>query len=303
MLVAIAVAIFAAVALVVWVAFRPKENVIGQRIRSASYQEVAGERALEGSLLRRVIGPLVGRAGSLVARLVPHNAVRRIDHLLVMAGQPVSCPVFLAFWAGVLLFGGLFLFEAVLSRPDLPHLQLLGISLFVLFFAGYTPYLILMRRVRSRQKRIVRALPDALDLLVTCMEAGLGIDAAFAKVTEKTTGPLAEAFTLYLRQVALGRARRDALAYVADRTGVPDLVRLAAAVVQADAMGTSMGDVMRTQAEDLRLGRRDKAREAAHKAPVLMTIPLALCFLPAMVVVVVVPSVLNMVRLLGGGVG
>ena len=183
MLIAIAVVIFAAVALVVWTFFRPKENVIGQRIQSASYQEVAGERALEGSLLRRVIGPLIGRAGNLVARLVPHNAVRRIDHLLVMAGQPVSLLVFLAFWAGAVLFGGLFLFEVVLSRPDLPHFQLFGISLFVLFFAGYTPYLFLMSRVRRRQKSIVRGLPDALDLLVTCMEAGLGVDAAFAKVT------------------------------------------------------------------------------------------------------------------------
>ena len=300
MLFAIAVAIFGTVALVVWVAFRPKENVIRQRIRSASYQERAEESPLEGSVLRRVIGPLVGRAGSLVARLVPHNAVRRIDHLLVMAGQPVSLPVYLAFWAGTVLFGGLFLFEVVLSRPDLPHLQLFGISLFVLFFAGYTPYMILMSRVRRRQKSIVRALPDALDLLVTCMEAGLGMDAAFAKVTEKTSGPLAEAFTLYLRQVGLGRARRDALAYVAERTGVPDLVRLAAAVVQAEAMGTTMGDVMRAQAEDLRLARRDRAREAAHKAPVLMTIPMVLCFLPAMGVVVIVPSMLNLVRFLGG---
>ncbi len=300
MLVAIAVAIFAAVALVVWACFRPKENVIAQRIRSASYQETAGEDPLEGSLLRRVIGPLVGRAGGLVARLVPHNAVRRIDHLLVMAGQPVSLPVFLALWAGTLLFGGLFLFYVVLVRPDLPHLQLAGLSLFVLAFAGYTPYLILMRRVRSRQKSIVRALPDALDLLVTCMEAGLGMDAAFAKVTEKTSGPLAEAFNLYLRQVGLGRARRDALAYVADRTGVPDLVRLAAAVIQAEAMGTTMGDVMRAQAEDLRLVRRDRAREAAHRAPVLMTIPMVLCFLPAMGIVVIVPSILNLFRFLGG---
>ena len=300
MLVAIALAIFAAVALVVWACFRPKENVIAQRIRSASYQETAGEDPLEGSLLRRVIGPLVGRAGGLVARLVPHNAVRRIDHLLVMAGQPVSLPVFLALWAGTLLFGGLFLFYVVLVRPDLPHLQLAGLSLFVLAFAGYTPYLILMRRVRSRQKSIVRALPDALDLLVTCMEAGLGMDAAFAKVTEKTSGPLAEAFNLYLRQVGLGRARRDALAYVADRTGVPDLVRLAAAVIQAEAMGTTMGDVMRAQAEDLRLVRRDRAREAAHRAPVLMTIPMVLCFLPAMGIVVIVPSILNLFRFLGG---
>jgi tight adherence protein C len=87
---------------------------------------------------------------------------------------------------------------------------------------------------------------------------------------------------------------------VAERTGVPDLVRLAAAVVQAEAVGTTLGDVMRSQAEDLRQSRRDRAREAAHKAPVKMTIPLVICFLPAMGIVVLVPPLLNLFRFFGG---
>jgi tight adherence protein C len=299
----IAVVIFAAAGLAAWGILRPKENVIAQRLRPASYQEVreeVRERVLEGSLAHRVIAPLAGRTGILLSRLVPQDSIRRLDHLLVMAGEPMPLPLYLAFWATVLLSGGLFILFVALARPELPRLQLFGLILFVLLFFGYSPYAILKGRVRNRQTRIIRALPDALDLLVTCMEAGLGVDAAIAKVTQKSSGPLAETFTLYLKQVGLGRARRDALAYVAERSGVPDLVRLAAAVVQAEALGTTLGDVMRMQAEDLRQARSDRAREAAHKAPVKMTIPLVIFFLPAMGIVVVVPPAINLVRFLGG---
>jgi tight adherence protein C len=173
---------------------------------------------------------------------------------------------------------------------------LIGISLAILPFAFLVPYLILRRRARRRQKSVARALPDALDLLVTSVEAGLGVDAAFAMVTERTSGPLSQTFALYLKEVGLGRPRRDALAHVAERTGVPDLIRIAASVAQAEEIGTTLGDVLRTQAEDLRLLRRQRAQEAAQRAPVLMTIPLALCFLPAMVAVVIVPSILNLMQ-------
>jgi tight adherence protein C len=154
--------------------------------------------------------------------------------------------------------------------------------------------------VKNRQKAITRSLPDSLDLLVTGVEAGLGVDAAFAMVTEKTGGPLAEAFTSYLRQVGLGRPRRDAFADIAERTGVMDLIRVAAAIAQAEQMGATLGDVLRVQAEDLRTLRRQRAEEAAQRAPVLMTIPMSLCFLPAMGAVVIVPSILNVMDFLHG---
>ena len=300
MLIVIFVATFIAVTLAVWGISRPRQNVLRQRIRPTSYIEKSREGALEGSLVRRVIGPMVGRIGKLLAKLVPQNVVRSIGHMLVMAGEPMTLPAYLTFWAGLLLLAGLVISYVVLSMPDIPLLQLSGIGLFLLGFAAVTPYVILHGRVQRRQKSIRLALPDALDLLVSCMEAGVGVDAAFTMVGEKTSGTLSEAFALYLRLVSLGRTRRDALAYVAERTGVPELIRIAAAVSQAEEVGTTLGDVMRAQAEDLRLARRSRAQEAAHRAPVLMTIPLVFCFLPAMGVVVTVPALLNLIDFIGG---
>jgi tight adherence protein C len=244
--------------------------------------------------------PIATKMGSQMARLLPQNAVRRLDHKLTMAGEPVSTPVYLAFWGGMVLFGGFMVAYIAILRPEISSLQMLAIGIPILGLTAGAPYLMLNRRVRNRQQSIVKALPDALDLLVTCMEAGLGVDAAFAEVTQKTSGLLSEAFALYLRQVGLGRSRRVALNYVAERTGVDELIRLATAVTQAESMGTSLGDVIRTQAEDLRIARRQKAEKAAQRAPVLMTIPLVVCFLPAMGVVIITPSILNLMRFMGG---
>lgn len=189
------------------------------------------------------------------------------------------------------------------------HSGLSGIQLFVfggalIFFGVWMPYWLLRRRANARKTAIRKTLPDALDLLVTGVEAGLGVDAAFALVASRVGGPVAETFVEYLRQVGLGRTRREALDNVAQRSGAEDLIRLANTVAQATDVGTSMGDVLRLQAHDLRIERRARAQDAARKAPILMTIPLALCFMPAMVAVVIVPAILNtlkFVRDIGGG--
>jgi tight adherence protein C len=299
MLVAIAAVSFAAVTLAVCGVLRPRESIVARRINPSSYREMQRERRLEGGLLKRVLAPASRRIGRLLARLLPQNVVRGIDHMLVMANEPMSLPAYLTLWAATILAGVLALVYIALARSGTSPLQLFGMGMAILPLTILVPFAILRRRVRMRQRSISRALPDALDLLVTSVEAGLGVDAAFAMVVEKTRGPLSETFALYLKEVGLGRPRRDALAHVANRTGVPDLVRIALAVVQAEEMGTTLGDILRTQAEELRLTRRQRAQEAAQKAPVLMTIPLALCFLPAMVAVVIVPSILNLIRFVG----
>lgn len=304
MLFIITIVVFAAVALAVWAVLRPpKEYILGRRVQPATYRESAKEIALEGSLSHRVFAPFARKVGNLLSRFVPQDALRRLEHKLVMAGEPVPMPIFLAIWAGLAGFGLLFLFYVKLVKPDISTMQLIGLILGVLPLTMGGPYLILARKVRERQKKIVQALPDALDLMVTCMEAGLGADAAFSKLAEKTSGPISETFTMYLRQVGMGRPRREALAYVAERTGVQVLIRLASAVAQAEAVGTSLGDVLRMQSDDLRVARREKARQAAMRAPVMMVIPLVVCFLPAMGVVILVPSILNLLGFLGNLAG
>jgi tight adherence protein C len=224
--------------------------------------------------------------------------------MLIHANEPWSLTGFLTVWAAVVALGIAALAYIAASNESISALQMTSIAALVVPMTVLAPYGLLRRRARARQKAIVRALPDAMDLLVTSVEAGLGVDAAFAMVTEKTEGPLSDSFSLYLRQIGLGRSRQEALAYVAERTGVPDLISLATSVSQGEELGTTLGDVLRTQSHELRLARRQRAQEAAQRAPVLMTIPLALCFLPAMGAVIVVPSVMNLFNFvgdLGGG--
>jgi tight adherence protein C len=152
------------------------------------------------------------------------------------------------------------------------------------------PYFWLVSRIGRRQAIITKSLPDSFDLVTTCVEAGLGLDAALARVAEKVEGPFAEELARTLREVGMGRMRRDALQELGQRTGVPDLVTFVNAVVQAEQMGTGIGQVLRVQAEQLRVRRRQRAEEMANQAPVKMTFPLVLCIFPTLFLVILGPA-------------
>ncbi len=300
MLFVIALLVFASVALATFELARPKPDVMRRRLNlDGTPGRPERESRVQGSLFSRTLMPAVRGIGRALAWLLPTTWVRGVERMLIMANEPWSLWGFLAVWAFAAALGVLLLYYILSSIENLSATQVIGISLVILPMAFIIPYAVLRNRVKKRQKAIVRALPDAMDLLVTSIEAGMAVDAAFALVTDKTDGPLAETFALYLRQVGLGRGREEALLYVANRTGVQDLITIAHAVNQGEELGTPLGDVLRRQAEDLRVARRQRAQIAAQRAPVLMTIPLALCFLPAMFAVVVVPSILNLLRFLG----
>ena len=294
----ITIIIFASVVLAVWGLLQRKDSSVALRAQFQSRRESPRDMTPEGSLSQRVFAPLARKVGNLLGRLVPQDAIRRLDRMLLMAGEPATLPVYLGIWAGAVISGGLILLYIKVILPDLSTTKFLIIGLLTLMLTAGSPFLILRAKVRDRQNKVIRALPDGLDLIITCMEAGLGVDAAFAKVAEKTSGPLAETISLYLRQVGMGRPRRDALTYVAERTGARDLIRLAAAVTQAELVGASLGDALRMQAVDLRMARRRRAEQSARRAPVLMTIPLVTCFVPAMGIIVVTPSLINLMNLI-----
>jgi tight adherence protein C len=156
------------------------------------------------------------------------------------------------------------------------------------------PYLWLINRIRRRQSVITKSLPDSFDLVTTCVEAGLGLDAALARVAEKVEGPFAEELSRTLREVGMGRMRRDALQELGERTGVPDLITFVNAVVQAEQMGTGIGQVLRVQSEQLRLRRRQRAEEMANQAPVKMVFPLVLCIFPTLFMVILGPAAITL---------
>ena len=291
---------FISVSLFAYALLRPRSDVVARRASGMSESRVSASDRTRGSAFQRLVKPSIMKWGHRLSLLLPQNFVGGIDHMLVMAAQPWSLAGFLFVWAvSVGLSFGLFYYFVVVSA-DLTLGQSVLWGALIVPIGVVLPYAYLRNKVKRRQKLIVRALPDAMDLLVTSIEAGLGIDSAFALVAHKTSGPLSDTISTYLRAVGFGRSRREALQEATESTGVAQLMGIAYAVNQAEQLGTTLGDVLRVQAEDLRIARRQRAESAAQRAPVLMTIPLVTCFLPAMGAVVLVPSILNLIHFVGG---
>jgi tight adherence protein C len=161
-------------------------------------------------------------------------------------------------------------------------------------FAGFfIPHLMLTSRITRRQNEVRKAMPDALDLLTICVEAGLGFEAALAKVSEKWENELSLAFARMIREVQLGKVRRDALKDMADRLGLPEMTSFVAAIIQSEQLGVSLAKVLRIQSDQMRVKRRQRAEEQAHKAPVKMIIPMALLIFPSIMIIILTPAAIQ----------
>lgn len=177
----------------------------------------------------------------------------------------------------------------------LPNLIILGpVIAAILGFLG--PRLFLQRRIAGRLHKIQRQLPDVLDLLTVAVEAGLGFDAACDKVVEKMGGPIPDEFSLTLRHMRMGQARRDAFKGMAERVDHPDLNGFVSAIIQADQLGVSIGQVLRIQSEQMRDKRRQRAEEEAAKAPVKMMIPLVFFIFPNVGIVIGAPAAFQIIE-------
>jgi tight adherence protein C len=194
---------------------------------------------------------------------------------------------------GILLF-----FVLKVTNPDSTRALLYTAGTTALGF--YFPVLSVRGRIRKRQENVLKALPDALDLLVICVEAGLGFDMAMGKVYEKWDNELALAFGRVLREIQLGKLRREALKDMSDRMDVPDVNSFTAAIIQADQLGVSMSKILKVQSEQMRIKRRQRAQEKAQQAPVKMMIPMVLLIFPSIYIVLLGPSVITVMNMSGG---
>lgn len=291
-----AAVIFAAVFVLV-LALGGSETTVRSRLEALRGQprtQVEEEERL--SLSQRLVLPALDAPVQMMKRILPRNMLKGIEQKLVLAGEPMTVNAFLTLR---LVSAVTFLFLPIMLISSAG----MGVSPMALLLLGsfgvagiLLPQMWLNQRVSQRQTKIIKSLPDAFDLITTCVEAGLGLDAALARVAEKVEGPFAEELSRMLREIALGKMRKDALRELGERTGVPDLLTFVNAVIQAEQMGSSVGAVLRVQSEQLRVRRRQRAEAQAYKAPVKMIFPLVLCIFPTLFIVILGPAVITIMK-------
>jgi tight adherence protein C len=240
----------------------------------------------------RVLLPIMRRIAGLTLKFTPEKQIEETRKMLDRAGMSGSMEptTFFAMRIGATIGLTLIAFMVffVLSQNSNGMLYIIGAALLGYFF----PVLWIKSKISKRQDGIIKALPDALDLLTICVEAGLGFDQAMGKVYEKWDNDLAVAFGRVLREIQLGKIRREALRDMSERMDVPDVTSFTAAVIQADQLGVSMTKILRVQSDQMRVKRRQRAQEKAHQAPVKMMIPMVLLIFPSLWIVLLGPAVI-----------
>lgn len=273
-----------------------------QRGENVSLEDIE----LEQPFMERVVIPIIKRMGEVSARFTPEKLLQETALKLELAGNPgrIDASTFLATrFIGAAVFGGLLLLISNLPTVNWPFGRVfLVVSIFTLL-GFFFPQLWLGSRISRRQNEVRKALPDALDLLTICVEAGLGFEAAMFKVAEKWENELSIMFGRCIREIQLGKTQREALRDMADRIGLPELTSFVAAVIQSQLLGVSMAKVLRIQSDQMRMKRRQRAEEEAHKAPVKMIIPMALLTFPSIMIILMAPAAFQIAGAFGPFLG
>ncbi len=296
---ALLMAILAAggVLLIVW-ALLGAHNVDPVQARLTQLGTLEGVTSLEEielqqPIMDRTLRPIMRRLSGVGTRLTSRNRVGRTESKLAEAGYPyglrtldfMGLKVVVALAASAL---GFLLFGLAMGNASNGFAAVV-VGLLLGFFA---PDYWLSGRIKARQKAILLAIPDTLDLLTISVKAGLGFDAALGKVVEKMNGPLSDEFRRTLAEVRIGKARRDSLREMVARTNVPALTTFISAIIQAEQLGVAIARVLEVQSEQLRIARRQRAEEMAAKAPIKMLFPLVGCIFPSMFIVILGPAMI-----------
>ena len=261
----------------------------GLDLRAATLQRDVSERTLE---------PLVARLAGLTRRYTPRGRITRLEQRLLLAGASGGWTLerVLAVKALFALAGAALALFRLLAAPSLVGVLLsLGIGVFG-FFA---PDVLLGIKTDKRQQVIRRALADTVDQLTVAVQAGLGLDAAIARVAVTSEGPLAAEFARVSQDVRAGMRRGDALLAMSDRVQLPELRQLVVALAQAEKLGVPIAQTMKVQAAELRLKRRQHAEEQAMKLPVKILFPMMFCIMPCLFIVILGPAAISIFENLG----
>ena len=270
------------------------QDSLQERIEDFIQRPVASldEIELQQPFLDRVVRPLLRSVSSITGRVLPQRNLERTRRDLLLADSPwrLAAIDFLGLrLIAALTLGAMSLLFTATS--GLPLLQLLLISAALTGLGSYLPSFWLKRCIKSRQHEISRALPDALDMLTICVDAGLAFDLAMLKIGEKWDNALAREFNRVVAEMRMGIPRQEALRRMVDRTDVADVGNFVAVLVQADQLGVSIAPVLHTQSDQLRTRRRQRAEELANQAPVKMVFPLVFLVLPALFAIILGPAI------------
>ncbi len=251
------------------------------------------EVEMSQSITERIVYPVARRLGELALRFTPQNALDDTARKIELAGNPRGLEPTI-FWASrfgaAIGIAALLLFIFSIGSIDWSWGRKLLVVIVFSLLGFYLPELLLKSRINRRQDEVRKAMPDALDLLTICVEAGLGFDGAMAKVTEKWDNELSLSFSRVLREIQLGKLRREALRNMADRIGISEMTSFVAAIIQSEQLGVSMAKVLRIQSEQMRIKRRQIAEEKAQKAPIKMLFPMAGLIFPSLLILLLGPA-------------
>jgi len=278
-----------------------KENIGSDPLqaRLAEYADREMPASLEElemslSFRDRVVIPIFKKLAELLTKFTPEQQLESTRHQLELAGKAHKTDARTFFGTRIILTalfgGGAFVLFFMVTKQTAVNAIALTIGGALLGY--YLPALQLKSQIEKRQHNIVKALPDALDLLTICVEAGLGFDAAMGKVYEKWDNDLSIAFGRVIQEIQLGKIRREALRDMASRMDVPDVTSFTAAIIQADQLGVSISKILRVQSDQMRVKRRQRAQEKAQQAPVKMMIPMVLLIFPSIWIVLLGPSII-----------
>ncbi|WP_298816854.1 type II secretion system F family protein [Chloroflexus sp.] len=257
------------------------------------------ELELQQPFRERVLKPLFRSLLNSLGRFGLKQNQERLRINLQLAGNPGNLSPNMFIGLRMVLAIVLMIATTLLTISSMPLMQALSGILIAAMIGYILPGIWLDRKIKERKKNILKALPDALDLLCISVEAGLAFDLALQRVAQKWDNELSREFRRVLQDIRLGRTRREALRDLVTRTGVDDVQTFVSAVIQADQLGVSMSKILRIQSDQLRTRRRQRAEEAAQKAPVKMLIPMVFLIFPALFVVILGPAVPRIMTALG----